>query len=189
MSLAWFCAKPAWVNVFLATRWYSGSVSTLVSVEPGRMPRSSQMPELPQPVPISTAVLAPAAQARKRSAAPTAGDTGSVPPRSAALARAASSGSSSGRYSAVNASGPTRSSLAPSGAGPGTLRGARPLAIATPGRLGKPRRGPVRGRAGHNWRNERIQGTMVTGAALADPEGRLADEAGRGESAAARPAQ
>ena len=70
------------------------------------------MPELPQPVPISTAVLAPAAQARKRRAAPMAGDTGSVPPRSAALARAASSGSSSGRYSALYASGPTSSSLA-----------------------------------------------------------------------------
>src|SRR5947209_4079965 len=40
-----------------------------------------------------------------------------------------------------------------------------------------------------NWRNGRIQGTMVTGAALADPEGRLADEARRGESAATRPAQ
>ena len=59
------------------------------------------MPELPQPVPISTAVLAPTAQARKRSVAPTAGGTGSVPPRSAAYARAASSGSSSGTYSAA----------------------------------------------------------------------------------------
>ena len=51
---------------------------------PDRIPRSSQMPELPQPVPISTAVLAPTAQARKRSVAPTAGCTGSVPPSSAA---------------------------------------------------------------------------------------------------------
>src|SRR5580698_11220081 len=71
------------------------------------------MPELPQPVPISTAVLAPTAQARKRSAAPTAGSTGSVPPRSAAFALAASSGSSSGTYSAASESGPIRSSLAP----------------------------------------------------------------------------
>src|SRR6204780_4438087 len=113
MRRAWFCAKPAWVNALRAIRWYSGSVSTLVSVEPGRIPRSSQMPELPQPVPISTAVLAPTAQARKRSAAPTSGSTGSVPPRSAAFARAASSGSSSGTDSAASARGPIPSSLAP----------------------------------------------------------------------------
>src|SRR5690348_6119616 len=56
-------------------------------------------------------------------------------------------------------------------------------------RAGKPRRGPVSGRAGHNWRNGRIQGTMVTGAALADPEDRLADEVGRGGSAATGPVQ
>ena len=31
----------------------------------------------------------------------------------------------------------------------------------------------------HNWRNGRIQGTMVTVAALCDPEGGLVDEAGR----------
>ena len=95
ISRHWFCAKPAATNALRAIRWYSGSVSTLVSVEPGRIPRSSQMPELPQPVPISTAVLAPTQQARKRSVAPTPGSTGSVPPRSAAFARAASSGSSS----------------------------------------------------------------------------------------------
>src|SRR5512146_2220832 len=47
----------------------------------------------------------------------------------------------------------------------------------------------MNGGAGHNWRNERIQGTMVTGAALADPEDRLADEVGRGKSAATRPTQ
>src|SRR5205823_11126859 len=29
----------------------------------------------------------------------------------------------------------------------------------------------------HNWRSGRIHGTIVTGTALADPEGRLADEA------------
>jgi hypothetical protein len=59
------------------------------------MPRSSQIPELPQPVPISTTARAPIAVARKRSAAPVSGATGAVPPRSAAFARAVSSGSSS----------------------------------------------------------------------------------------------
>src|SRR6476661_21464 len=136
------------------------------------MPRSSQMPELPQPVPISTVVFAPTAQARKRKVAPTAGRTGSVPPRSAALARAASRGSSSGRYSAAYASGPTRSSLAPADAGRGTQRQPRPLVIETPaGRAGLSRP------PGHDWRSGRIHGTMVTGTALADPEGRLAEEA------------
>src|SRR4029077_13656126 len=48
--------------------------------------------------------------------------------------------------------------------------------------------GPVPPR-GHNWRNGRIHGTMVTGTALADPEGRLADEAGRVESEATHPVQ
>jgi hypothetical protein len=62
------------------------------------MPRSSQMPEEPQPVPISTTVRASTAAARNRRAAPLAGRTGSLPPRSSALARASSSGSSSGRY-------------------------------------------------------------------------------------------
>src|SRR5947208_7923045 len=33
------------------------------------------------------------------------------------------------------------------------------------------------GPPGHNWRSGRIHGTMVTGTALADPEGRLAEEA------------
>jgi hypothetical protein len=61
------------------------------------MPRSSQMPDEPQPVPISTAVRAPIAAARKRRTAPLAGVTGLLPPRSSALARASSSGSSSGR--------------------------------------------------------------------------------------------
>src|SRR6476659_7969655 len=136
------------------------------------MPRSSQMPELPQPVPISTVVFAPTAQARKRKVAPTAGSTGSVPPRSVALARAASSGSSSGRYSAAYASGPTRSSLAAADAVRGTQRQPRPLVIETPaGRAGLSRP------PGHDWRSGRIHGTMVTGTALADPEGRMAEEA------------
>jgi hypothetical protein len=42
---------------------------------------------------------------------------------------------------------------------------------------------------GHNWRNGRIQGTMVTGTALCDPEGGLLEEAGRLESPATQPAQ
>jgi hypothetical protein len=61
------------------------------------MPRSSQMPEEPHPVPISTTVRAPIAAARNCSAAPPAGLIGSLPPRFSALARAASSASSSGR--------------------------------------------------------------------------------------------
>src|ERR1700746_551395 len=140
------------------------------------MPRSSQMPELPQPVPISTAVLAPTAQDRKRRVAPTAGRAGSVPPRAAARARAASSGSSSGRYSAAYASGPTRSSLAPADAGRGNSPGAKAVSYCDTCAAG----GPVPPQ-GHNWRNGRIHGTMVTGTALADPEGRLA------EGAAAQP--
>jgi hypothetical protein len=64
------------------------------------MPRNSQMPELPQPVPISTTARAAIALAKNLSAAPVAGVTGSVPPRSVALARAVSSGSSSTAYSA-----------------------------------------------------------------------------------------
>src|SRR6266567_887540 len=45
------------------------------------------------------------------------------------------------------------------------------------------------GLTGHNWRSGRIQGTMVTGAALCDLEGRLVEEAGRLESAATNAAQ
>jgi RNA polymerase sigma factor (sigma-70 family) len=40
----------------------------------------------------------------------------------------------------------------------------------------------------HNWRNGRIQGTMVTVAALCDPEGGLVDEAGRRRPSAGQPA-
>ena len=61
------------------------------------MPRSSQTPEVPQPVPISTTDLADSAAATNRSAAPVAGLTGGAPPTSAALRRAMSSGSSSDR--------------------------------------------------------------------------------------------
>jgi RNA polymerase sigma factor (sigma-70 family) len=40
----------------------------------------------------------------------------------------------------------------------------------------------------HNWRNGRIQGTMVTVTALCDPEGGLVDEAGRRRPSAGQPA-
>ena len=56
------------------------------------------MPEVPQPVPISTTDRALSAAAMNRSAAPEAGLTGDAPPTSAALRRAMSSGSSSARY-------------------------------------------------------------------------------------------
>jgi hypothetical protein len=42
------------------------------------------MPDVPQPVPISTTDLAPMAAAMKRSAAPVVGPTGTVPPTWAA---------------------------------------------------------------------------------------------------------
>ena len=61
------------------------------------MPRSSQIPDVPHPVPISTTARALMAEARKRSTAPVTGPTGVAPPTSAALLRAASNGSSSGR--------------------------------------------------------------------------------------------
>jgi len=53
------------------------------------------MPEVPNPVPISTTALAPIALARKRSVAPVIGATGTAPPICSAFARAVSSGSSS----------------------------------------------------------------------------------------------
>jgi hypothetical protein len=59
------------------------------------------MPDVPQPVPISTTDLAPMAAARKRSAAPVTGRTGIAPPISAAFLRAASRASSSGRNSSI----------------------------------------------------------------------------------------
>ena len=55
------------------------------------------MPEVPQPVPISTTDRALTAAAMKRSAAPPAGPIGVAPPTSAASRRAFSSGSSSAR--------------------------------------------------------------------------------------------
>ena len=59
------------------------------------------MPEVPQPVPISTTALAPIAAARKRSAAPVSAFTGAAPPTSAAFRRARTSVSSSGRKSSM----------------------------------------------------------------------------------------
>jgi hypothetical protein len=56
------------------------------------------MPEVPQPVPISTTALAPDAAAMNRSALPVTGPTGAAPPTAAAFRRVATSASSSGRY-------------------------------------------------------------------------------------------
>jgi RNA polymerase sigma factor (sigma-70 family) len=53
----------------------------------------------------------------------------------------------------------------------------------------RPPGGPDARLTGHNWRNGRIHGTMVTGAALCDPEVRLLEEAGRLDSAATPPTQ
>jgi hypothetical protein len=55
------------------------------------------MPEVPQPVPISTTDRAPVAAAMKRSAPPVTAATGAAPPTSAAFRRVAISASSSGR--------------------------------------------------------------------------------------------
>jgi hypothetical protein len=55
------------------------------------------MPEVPQPVPISTTDRAPVAAAMKRSAPPVTVATGAAPPTSAALRRVAIRASSSGR--------------------------------------------------------------------------------------------
>ena len=59
------------------------------------------MPEVPQPVPISTTDRAPMAAAMKRSAPPVSGLTGAAPPTSAAFRRALISASSSGRKSSM----------------------------------------------------------------------------------------
>jgi hypothetical protein len=55
------------------------------------------MPEVPQPVPISTTDLAPVAAAMKRSVPPVTGLTGAAPPTSAAFRRVVTRASSSGR--------------------------------------------------------------------------------------------
>ncbi|GAA4914985.1 hypothetical protein GCM10023405_42430 [Streptomonospora salina] len=69
-------------------------MSTLVSTDSSRMPRSSQMPELPQPVPTSTTERAPIEAVKKRRAAPpealTGGDSARWP-ASRAEVRGASS--------------------------------------------------------------------------------------------------
>src|ERR1700686_3085167 len=62
-----------------------------------------------------------------------------------------------------------------SGAGPGTLPGSGPLS-----RRYRPTSAvsvAAVGRPYPNWRNERIQGTMVRAAAICDPEGGLLEEA------------
>ena len=87
--------NPAAAKTVLASLWCSGSWSTLVRTEPGRIPLSSQIPDVPQPVPISTAAFALMAAARKRSTVPVNGATGTQPPICSAFARAVKSGSSS----------------------------------------------------------------------------------------------
>src|SRR4051812_33492711 len=69
-------------------------MSTDVSTPSSVMPRTVQTPETPQPVPISTAFLAPRTEATNRSAAPAPGPTGTAL-TSAARARAAVRASSS----------------------------------------------------------------------------------------------
>ena len=63
-------ATPASMNASRASRWCSASMSTVVSTPSLRMPRSSQTPETPVPVPISTTERASRTDARNRSAAP-----------------------------------------------------------------------------------------------------------------------
>jgi len=87
--------KPASTNSRRAMRWYPASTSIVVSTPSERMPRSSQSPLTPVPVPISTTERAPPAAASKRSVAPAAGATGARP-TSAASPRAARSTRSSG---------------------------------------------------------------------------------------------
>ena len=70
-----WCARAGWGcrprrTSRLASRWCSASMSTVVSTPSARMPRSSQRPETPVPVPISTTARASRTEARKRSAAP-----------------------------------------------------------------------------------------------------------------------
>ena len=69
MRARW-AGMPASVNVSLASRWCSASMSTVVRTPSARMPRSSQSPETPVPVPISTTARASRTEARKRRAAP-----------------------------------------------------------------------------------------------------------------------
>jgi hypothetical protein len=59
------------------------------------------MPDVPQPVPISTTDRAPMAAARNRNVLPVSGLTGAAPPISAAFRRAATSASSSGWKSSM----------------------------------------------------------------------------------------
>ena len=51
-------ATPPSVNVSRASRWCSASMSTVVRMPSGRIPRSSQSPETPVPVPTSTTARA-----------------------------------------------------------------------------------------------------------------------------------
>jgi hypothetical protein len=77
-----------------ANRWCSASTSTVVKTPSACIPRISQTPEAPVPVPISTIALASSNEARKRSIAPPPGPIG-LTPTSAACARAEARTSSS----------------------------------------------------------------------------------------------
>jgi hypothetical protein len=59
------------------------------------------MPDVPQPVPISTTARAPIAAARNLRVTPASGLTGAAPPTSAAFRLAATMASSSGRKSSM----------------------------------------------------------------------------------------
>src|SRR3954447_11038064 len=70
---------PASLNACFANRWCSASVSTVVRTPSGRMPRSSQSPETPVPVPISTTARASIMDARNRNTAPPPLPIGATP--------------------------------------------------------------------------------------------------------------
>ena len=81
-------ATPASANALRAARSCSGSPSRAVRTPSGRMPRSSQSPASPPPLPIETTDRASTPAARTARVAPTAGSTGGEPGQvSGALAR------------------------------------------------------------------------------------------------------
>jgi hypothetical protein len=83
------------VNASRAARWFSTSMSIVVSTPSSGIPRSRCTPETPVPVPISTTARAPIAAASTSRVAPLPGCTG-VQPSSVARARALARTSSSG---------------------------------------------------------------------------------------------
>ena len=67
---------PASVKASRASRWCSASMSTVVSTPSGRMPRSSQSPETPVPVPISTTARASSTRGEEAQRGAAAGPIG-----------------------------------------------------------------------------------------------------------------